>query len=102
MVQKKIKIIVWSKNAANQYYEILEFIEDEAPQALPIVGNALMDAIEDLAAQYNSHPPDRFKNNNNGTYKAALVYSYRISYQVTETAVYILRIRHTSREPLNY
>ena len=102
MVQKKIKTIVWSKNAASQYYEILEFLEDKAPEALSIVGNALFDVIDDLATQYNNHPSDRFKKNNDGTYKAAVVYSYRISYQVKEATVNILRIRHTSREPLNY
>jgi len=102
MVQKKIKTIVWSKNAAGQYYEILEFLEKKAPEALPIVGNALLNTIDDLTAQYNNHPSDRFKKNNDGTYKAAVVYSYRISYQVTDSTVNILRIRHTSREPLNY
>ena len=102
MVQKKIKTIVWSKNAATEYYEILEFLKEKAPQALPIVGNALLDTIEDLALQFNNHPADRFKKNNNGAYKAAVVYSYRISYQVTEATINILRIRHTSREPLNY
>ena len=102
MVQKKIKQIVWSKNAENQYYEILEYLYKEAPQAIDIVANKLLDTIESLSAQYNNYPSDRFKKNNNGSFKTVVVFSYRISYQITDTSVNILRIRHTSREPLNY
>ena len=102
MVQKKIKQIIWSKNAETQYYEILEYLFEEAPQAIDIVANKILDMIESLPTQYNNHPPDRFKKNNDGSFKTALVFSYRISYQITDTNAIVLRIRHTSREPLNY
>lgn len=102
MVQKKIKTIVWSKNAEKQYYEILNHLLEEAPQAIDKVGNALLDTIDDLALHFNHYPSDRFKRNNDGTYKAALVFSYRISYQIGGTTVNILRIRHTSKEPLDF
>lgn len=102
MVQKKIKTIVWSQNAEKQYYDILEYLSKEAPTALSVVGNELLDMIESLSLKYNNYPADRFKKNNNGTYKAAIVFSYRISYQIDANQVNILRIRHTSREPLNY
>jgi len=102
MVKKKIKTIVWSRNAANQYYKILKYLSEEAPEAIDIVGNALLDMIESLSLEYNNYPPDRFKKNNDGTYKASLVFNYRISFQITETNIYILRIRHTSREPKNH
>lgn len=102
MVQKKIKEIVWSENATDHYFEILEYLNEKAPEVLSLVGNALLDTIDDLSTQYHIYPPDRFKHNNDGSYKAALVFSYRISYQITGTTVNILRIRHTSREPNNY
>lgn len=102
MVQKKIKIIEWTKDAAEQYYKILGYLQEKAPEAIDIVGSTLLDAIDDFAFQYNSYPPDRFKKNNDGTYKALVVFSYRISYRITDTKIYILRIRHTSREPLEH
>lgn len=102
MVQKKIKEIVWSLNAEKQYYQILEHLLKEAPHVIDKVGNSLLNTIEDLSIHYNHHPADRFKKNNTVNYRAALVYSYRISYYVEETRVRILRIRHTSREPLKY
>jgi plasmid stabilization system protein ParE len=73
MVKKKIKTVVWSKNATNQYYKILKYLTEEAPDAIDIVGNALFDMIESLSLEYNNYPPDRFRKNNDGTYKASLV-----------------------------
>ncbi len=102
MAKKKIKIIAWSKNATEQYYQILEYLSEEAPDAVNIVGNALLDMIEALTLEYNNYPPDRFKKDNDGTFKAALVFNYRVSYRITEKEIHILRIRHTSREPMNY
>jgi plasmid stabilization system protein ParE len=102
MAKKKIRTIVWSKNATKQYYQILEYLAEEAPDAVSIVGNALLDMIDALALEYNNYPPDRFKKNNDGTFKAALVFNYRVSYRINEKDIFILRIRHTSREPMNY
>ncbi len=102
MVQKKVKEVIWSVNGEKQYYQILEHLSEEAPHVIDKVGNALLDTIEALSVNYNHYPADRFRKNNDGKYKAALIYSYRVSYYVGETSVRILRIRHTSREPLNY
>ncbi len=102
MVQKKIKPVVWSRNAEKQYFEIMEDLSERAQEALEKVGNALLDLTTNLAGDYDHHPADRFKSGNDGSYKAALVYSYRISYRITKTQINILRIRHTSREPLGY
>ena len=102
MAQKKVKEIVWSKNAEKQFYKILDHLLEEAPHVIDKVGNAILDTVEDLSLQYHIHPPDRFKKNNDGSYKAALIFSYRISYQVGDKTINILRIHHTSREPLKF
>ncbi len=78
MVQKKIKTIVWSKNAATHYYKILKYFSKEAPDAIDIVGNELLDMIESLLLEYNNPSQDRFKKNNNDTFKA--VYSSQLPY----------------------
>ena len=102
MAQKKIKQIVWSKNAEKQFYKILDHLLEEAPQAIDKVGNELLNTISDLSLYYHNYPADRFKRNNDGTYRAALVFSYRVSYQIGDTTINILRVRHTSREPLTF
>ncbi len=102
MVQKKIKEIIWSDQAKDHFYEILKHLENEAPHVIEIVGNAILDTIEEAAINYNIYPLDRFKKKNDGTYRAVLIYSYRISYQVGIDHINILRIRHTSRAPLKH
>lgn len=61
MAKKKIKNIIWSRNASDQFYKILKFLSEEAPEAIDIVGNALSDRIASLSIEYNNYPPDRFK-----------------------------------------
>ena len=102
MAKKKIKNIVWSVNAANDFEQILEYLSENVPEAVDNVHDAIMNTIGSLATGYNHHPDDRLKSNNDGTFKAAIQYTYRISYKVDQVNVNILRIRHTSREPLNY
>ena len=102
MVQKKVKIIIWSKNASIQYYKILKHLKENAPESIDLVGNSILDLIESLSTQYNHYPLDRFKKNNDGTFKATFVFSYRISFKISHNSVNIIRIRHTSREPKGY
>jgi hypothetical protein len=47
---------------------------------------------------------DKLKEPLNKNFRAFVVYSYRVTYQINMEAkeIRILRIRHTSREPLGY
>ena len=97
------KIVKWSRDASSHFSSILEYLFEQSPSAADIVGNAISDEIEKLRLRSLALAPDRFKKNNDtGKYKASIVYSYRISYYVSEDEIVILRIRHTSREPLDY
>lgn len=101
MAKTKIKI-EWSNTATTQFYEILEYLGEESEQAVFIVGNAILDEVESLISHPTKHPSDRFKKKNNENFRACVIFSYRISYLIENNTVYILRIRHTSREPLDY
>jgi plasmid stabilization system protein ParE len=101
MAKKKIKI-EWSNEASMHFHELLEYLHKESESAASVVGNAILDEIENLAVNPKIHPLDRFKKHNDGKYGACIVYSYRISYYLDESLIYILRILHTSREPLEH
>lgn len=45
---------------------------------------------------------DRFKFDNDGSFRAFEEFKYRVAYKITEDQIRILRIRHTSREPIEY
>ena len=101
MAKKKISI-EWSSEASINFNELLEYLYKESEIAASIVGNAILDEIEKLAAYPGAHPLDRLKKDNDGNYRACIVYSYRISYYTDGRTIYVLRIRHTSREPLEH
>ena len=101
MAEKKIKV-EWHKEASLHFNQILEYLSNESEQAVSIVGNSILDEIEKLPKHTKAHSLDRFKRSNDGNYRALIVYSYRISYYVDINIIYILRIRHMSREPLEY
>ena len=101
MAKKKITIR-WSRDASAHLDELLEYLYSESERAASIVGNAILDEVEKLAAHPSAHPLDRFKKHNDGNYRACIVFSYRISYYLDGNNIYILRIRHTSREPLEH
>lgn len=101
MAKKKITI-EWHGKASINFNKILEYLYKESETAVFIVGNAILDEVEKLATYPTAHPLDRFKKHNDGNYRACIVYSYRISYYTNDNIIYILRIRHTSREPLEY
>lgn len=62
----------------------------------------VLDKIESLASRPEKFPPDKFKVNNDGSYRAFELHRLRVAYYVGEEVIRILRVRHTSREPKNY
>ena len=84
------------------FAEILAYLHSESPSAAAIVGNAILDIVGKLPAQPLAHPPDRFRKNKSADFRAFTVFTYRISYYAGKAEIIILRIRHTSREPLQF
>jgi plasmid stabilization system protein ParE len=55
-----------------------------------------------LAINPEMHPPDKYKKNNDGSFRAYELHRYPIAYRVTEKEIIITRVRHTSMEPKQY
>jgi plasmid stabilization system protein ParE len=101
MAKKKVEI-VWSNQATGNFIKILEYLSTQSNSTMNMVGNSILDEIDRLAKNPYVHPVDRFKKKNDNHFRACVVFSYRISYHVSENQINILRIRHTSREPLEF
>ncbi len=97
----KMKVI-WSKNGSLQLKESLKDLREKSPKAATKVKNKILKTARDLSNNPEIYSPDRFKKDNDGTIRAFEKYSYRVTYQVEKTRVVILRVRHTSREPLEH
>ena len=98
------KIVVWSKLALKQAKKIHARIlkDSKSLNVADKVINKLLTSSDILESHPEIYSLDRFKTNNDGTYRAYEIYSYRISYRILKDKIRILRVRHTRREPFNY
>ena len=99
MVKRKV---VWSKNSSLQLKESLMYLKEKSLKSASKVKKEILQTAKKLSSHPEIYSLDRFTKDNDGSIRAFEKYSYRVTYQVEETQVFILRVRHTSREPLEY
>jgi len=97
----KMKVI-WSKNGLLQLKESLKDLKEKSPKSAAKIKSEILKTSRNLSYNPEIYSPDRFKKDNDGSFRTFEKYSYRVSYQVEKTRVIILRVRHTSREPLKH
>jgi len=102
MVKEKVLDLIWSPTAKRGLRQAYDYISEDSIREAKKVRNAIVLDIESLKKHSAIFELDRFKYNNPGNYRAFERYHYRVAYKHTETEVHILRVRHTSREPLDY
>ena len=59
-------------------------------------------STEALSDQSKRYPPDKYKKNNKGNYRAYEIYRHRISYRIAQKNIYIVRLRSTDQNPKEY
>lgn len=96
------RVIKWDQQAVLYFADAIRFIRRKSPQNAEKVKQEILNKIRDLILYPEIHPPDKFKNNNTGNYRAFELHRYRIAYLIKETEIIIARVRHTSQEPLMY
>ena len=94
--------VIWSKKGSLQLKEALSDLKEKSPKSALKVKREILKTARELSLHPEIYSLDRFTKNNDGSIRAFENYSYRVTYQVEETQVLILRVRHTSREPLEY
>ena len=72
--------IIWDNQALASLMKALKWISNDSMQQAEEVEKAILNTIE-IAAHYPERfPPDKFKRNNAGNFRAFETHSYRISY----------------------
>lgn len=94
--------VVWDLHARVNLREAYIYIKKDSIDNAEKVRKKILTATETLSLHPKKHPADKYKINNDGSYRAFIVYRYRISYKIQETEIRIIRVRHTSMEPLEY
>lgn len=93
------RTISWSKNALKQFEAAIDYISHDSLQNAEKVRLSIIKNVEKIPSHPELFPPDKFKLNNNGHFRAFELYRLRISYYYDAESIRILRVRHTSREP---
>lgn len=99
MVKQKI---VWSDEAKIQLKEAYKYIRKKSPQNAEKVRADIVAITRKLPSNPERYAPDKYRKNNDGSYRAFEEHHYRIAYRVLEKEIRILRVRHTKMEPLEY
>lgn len=97
------RVLVWDKIALDHLKEIYDSLKtgDNLNFANKIKNTVLKTAKELLDNPY-IYEQDRYKFDNDGSFRAFVKFKYRVAYKITETQIRIIRVRHTSREPIEY
>ncbi|HRD39745.1 MAG TPA: type II toxin-antitoxin system RelE/ParE family toxin [Bacteroidia bacterium] len=103
MVKPSYKII-WDRKALDHFKDILTYLEKQSKQAPKIVKDAIISRLDVIKTNPLISEQDKLKDSPNKDFRAFVVFSYRVTYQIKTDVkeIRVLRVRHTSREPLGY
>lgn len=104
MVKPSSFKIVWDRKALDHFKEILTYLEKQSTHASKLLKTAILDRLEVIMKSPLTCEADKLKDMPNKDFRAFVVFSYRVTYQIKSDTkeIRILRIRHTSREPIGY
>lgn len=94
--------ISWDKQALHYFRKAIQYIRNDSPQNADKVKNEILEKISELSKRPEIHNPDKYKINNNGSYRAFELHRFRVSYFVKDNEIIIARVRNTNQEPLAY
>jgi plasmid stabilization system protein ParE len=101
MVKRPVTVVI-DNEAKYQLKSAYDYIKRKSPLNAEKVKSKILTSFKKLSKNPNTIPPDRYKLNNDGSYRAYELFKYRISYQIGVGQINIIRIRHTKMNPLHY
>lgn len=99
---KEVRKIVIDNSAKNSLKEIYTYIRKDSLQNADMVKEKILSSIKELVTNPERYNLDKYRIDNDGTFRAFEIYKYRISYHLSPTQIRIIRIRHTKRNPVIY
>jgi plasmid stabilization system protein ParE len=82
--------------------QAFDYISKDSLQNAKKVVEDILSAVNKAIFNSEIYPPDKYKDNNDGSYRAFENHHYRIVYRFNDNTIRVLRIRHTSMEPKEY
>lgn len=101
MVEKGYEV-VWTKRSQKQMRQVFRYISKDSPKNALRVVLEIAEAVEKAIPNPEKYAPDKYKTDNDGSYRALEKHHYRVAFRFSKNTIRVLRVRHTSMEPLNY
>lgn len=99
---EKIYQIVWTKRSQQHMKAAYKYISEDSPQNALKVVEDIVAAVTKAISNPEFYNPDKYKVNNDGSYRAFEKHRYRIVYRFKKDIIRVLRVRHTKMEPKKY
>lgn len=94
--------LVWTKRSQQHMLALYRYIGEDSPQNAHKVVNDIIVAAEKAIINPRFYNADKYKINNDGSYRAFEKHRYRIVYRFEKNIIRVLRVKHTSMEPKTY
>jgi len=91
--------VKWKRQAEKQLEEAILYIQNHSPVSAEKVRHEILLKIDNLLKNPEAYPPDKYKTDNDGSFRALELHHFRISYRIKNKEIRILRIRHTGMNP---
>ncbi len=94
--------VIWTKRSQKQMRQIFDYISIDSPKNAAKVTDRITEALDKAILDHEIYPRDKYRADNDSTYRAFEIDHYRVSYRAEENVIRVLRVRHTSRKPQLY
>jgi plasmid stabilization system protein ParE len=100
----KVYRVLWDKAALGQLQETYKYIYKDSPQNAATVRESILAKAASLSGHPRKYGADKLRKDGDLDYRAFELHHYRVSYYIdeAEAVIMIIRVRHTSQEPLEY
>lgn len=97
-----VRVVNWPHPVQKQLEKIYQYILLNSYQNAEKIKAAILDSTRKLPGYPEMYPRDKYRKNNDGSFRAYEIHRCRITYRITDKEIIIVRVRHTSMEPREY
>ena len=94
--------IVWTMRAQNHMKAAYNHISEDSVLNARRMVEDIIAAVEKAVESPEIYPQDKYKINNDGSYRSFVKHRYRVSYRAVDGIMRVLYVRHTSRKDKFY
>jgi len=98
---KSFKVVIDSE-AKSKLRNIKSYIRKGSEINAERFKRGILDSIRKLSINQKKHQPDKFKRDNDGSFRVFEFYHIRLTYHISESQIIIIRIGHTKRNPIEF